>query len=189
MRILVAALLLIVGSTAGAGQHVAAGDEASVRRAIAAWYEELAKKDEGRIRTIVAPGFITSTPHERYIDTGAASLGPRVQTSLAATALKFTYDIETVRIDPNFAKASVWERGYFYAWAAQKTYERTAATVLVLERQERDGRWLILAHQAASAGIPPGKATDPMPDLRDLFYATEGKDRDPAADAREATRF
>ena len=165
---------------------VADGDEAEIRAAVAAWYAELQKKADGRVYRIAAPGFITSSPHYEHVHTGAASAGPRVYISLAATALTFAYDVEHLRIDPNFAKVNVWERGYFYAWAAQKTNERTAATTFILERQEKDGRWLILAHQTSPQGIPPGKHTDPMPDLRDLFYATEGKDRDPDADTRNA---
>ena len=78
--------------------------------------------------------------------------------------------------------------GYFYAWAAQKTYERAASALFIFEKQE-DGRWLILAHQANSQGIPPNKITDPMPDLRGLFYETEGKGRDPEADARNQDKF
>ena len=94
-----------------------------------------------------------------------------------------------MRIDPNFAKVDVWERGYFYAFAAQQTYERAVDTVFILERRQDDGSWLITAHQSGSYGIPPNKITDPMPDLRDLYYATEGKDRDPAADALNAGKF
>lgn len=160
--------------------------EAEIRALIARWYAELQKKEDGHAGSLMAPISIDTSPHYRHIDTGAASLGPRVYTSLAATALQFSYEVERLRIDPNFAKADVWERGFFYAWFAQKTTERAAATTLVLERQEKDGRWLILAHQTSPRGIPPGKKTDPMPDLRDLFYATEGKDRDPDADARNA---
>jgi len=55
--------------------------------------------------------------------------------------------------------------------------------------KQDDGRWLILAHQAHSIGIPPTKRTDPLPDLRDHFYRTQGKDRDPAADARASEKF
>lgn len=166
----------------------AKGDEAEIRAVIATWYAELRKKEKGHPRKITTPGFIDATPHYRHVHTGAASAGPRVYTSLAATALTFTHEIERLRIDASFAKADVWERGYFYAWAAQKTNERAASTTFVLERQEKDGRWLILAHQTGSYGIPPGKHTDPMPDLRAFFYATEGKDRDPEADARNARR-
>jgi hypothetical protein len=68
----------------------------------------------------------------------------------------------------------------------QQTYERAASTTFLLERRESDGAWLILAHQSSGQGIPPNRITDPMPDLRDLFYATEGKHRDPEADARAA---
>ena len=164
----------------------AGSEEAEIRAVIAQWYEELRKRENGRPYKIASPNFIDATPHYRRVQTGAASAGPRLYTSLAATALEFRYEIERVKIDPNFAKVDVWERGYFYAWAAQKTYERAAATVFVLERQDADGRWLILAHQTSPQGSPPGKHTDPMPDLRELFYATEGKDRDAQADARNA---
>ena len=78
---------------------------------------------------------------------------------------------------------------YFYAAAAQVTYERVMDTIFIFERQEKDGRWMILAHQSGSYGIAPGEATNPMPDLRKLYYATKGKDRDPDADARKAKEF
>ncbi|MEZ0242521.1 MAG: hypothetical protein ACAH11_04050 [Sphingomonas sp.] len=168
---------------------MAASSEQAVRATVSRWYEELAKKDGGRVWDIVAPGFIDASPHYEHIDNGSAALGPRVFTSLAATALRFRYEIDAIRIDANFARVQVWERGYFYAWAAQQTYERAAATTFVLERQEKDGRWLILAHQSSSQGVPPTKITDPMPDLRELFYGTEGKDRDPAKDAEAARNF
>lgn len=188
MRAIVAALLVLLSAPAIAEPDTAS-EETAIREVIARWYEELGKSGEGRVSGLTAPRLIDASPHYRHRNTGAASLGPRVYTSLAARALKFTYDIDRVRIDPNFAKVDVWERGYFYAAAAQKTYERAADTTFVLERQEKDGRWLILAHQSSSQGIPPNKITDPMPDLRALYYATEGKDRDPAADAEAAKNF
>lgn len=163
--------------------------EDDVRAVIAAWYGELLEKEKGRHWSLAAPGFIDATPPYDHVDTGARNLGPRIYTSLAARAMKFGYDIDRIRLDPNFAKVQVWERGYFYAWAAQKTYEAGASTTFVLERGEADGRWRILAHQSTSQGIPPNKVTDPMPDLRDLYYSTEGKHRDPAADARSARNF
>jgi len=163
--------------------------QTQIRAAIAEWYKELSKKEEGRVDLIVGQPFFDATRHYRHIDTGAAALGPRVYTSLAARALQFSYDIEFMRIDPNFARVGVWERGYFYAFAAQRTYESAADTDFILERQEKDGQWRIVAYRSGSYGIPPGKETDPMPDLRALFYATEGKDRDPEADAREAAKF
>ena len=85
-------------------------------------------------------------------------------------------------LDPHFARVQVWERGYFYAWAAQQTYERAGSATFVLEKQE-DGRWLVLAHETNTVGIPANRKTEPMPDLRARFYATEGKGRDPVADA------
>lgn len=162
--------------------------EDGIRATIARWYEELARKDEGRPWSLVTPGFIDASPHYDHIDNGSRALGPRVYTSLRAQAVKFAYDIDSIRRDETFAKVRVWERGYFYAWAAQKTYERAAATTFILERGEADGRWRIAAHQSSSQGIPPNKITDPMPDLRAHYYATEGKDRDPAADALRGPR-
>src|SRR5688572_11616219 len=106
--------------------------EDAIRAAIARWYAELAKREDGRMWNLVAPGFIDASPHFDHIDTGSRALGPRVYTSLPAQAVKFAYDIDSIRRDAAFAKVRVWERGYFYAWAAQRTYERGAATIFVL---------------------------------------------------------
>jgi hypothetical protein len=160
--------------------------EEAIRATVERWYDELARREEGRLWDVVAPGFIDASPTYRYLDTGSRARSPIVHTSLPAVALKFSYDVDSIRSDGSFAKVQVWERGYFYAWAAQKTYERAAATTFVLERRDEDGSWRILAHQSSSQGIPPNKLTDPMPDLRALYYATQGKGRDPAADARAA---
>jgi hypothetical protein len=179
---LLALLAMLTALPAAAQSH------APIRETVARWYGELAKRGEGRPYLLTAPGFIDASPHYRHIDNGSAALGPIYYTSLAAKALTFRYDIETIEADARFAKVRVWERGYFYAYAAQTTYENAAATLFVLEKQ-KDGRWLILAHQSSSIGIPPNKVTSPMPDLRDLFYSTEGKGRDPAKDAEAAKRF
>jgi hypothetical protein len=87
VRVLFAALLLIVGSAAIAGEPGAASDEAAIRAVVAAWYEELAKKHEGRPWNLAAPGFIDATPHYRHIDTGAASLGPQCRKVLKRRAV------------------------------------------------------------------------------------------------------
>jgi hypothetical protein len=180
--------LLLLGFAAPAAAQAPAVDGA-IRDVIASWYEQLAKEEEGRVWNLTAPAFIEASPHYRHLNTGARSLGPRYYTSLAAQALKFAWEIDAVRADSSFAKVQVWERAYFYAAAAQQTYERAAATTFVLERRKEDGRWLILAHQSSTLGIPPNKITRPMPDLRALYYATEGKHRDPAADARAVPKF
>ena len=114
--------------------------------------------------------------------------GPWVNNELAARAMKFAYDIDMLVVDQHLAKARVWERGYFFAWAAQTTYENAASTLFVLEKQV-DGEWKILAHEANSIGIPPNKITNPMPDLRDMYYAGPGKGRDPVKDAEAAKQF
>ena len=181
MRILVL-FLVFISSTGAFAQK---SDEEAVRAVIGEWYAELKKGEDGYPRRLVAPDFIDSTPHYTYVDTGSAALGPRIYTSLAVKALRFEYDIERMRIDPNFAKVDVWERGYFYASAAQKTYELAMDTVFILERRENG--WLIAAHQSGGYGIPPNKVTNPMPDLRDLYYETYGGD--PEADALKAGKF
>jgi len=186
MRI-VAFLLGLLAMLAVVPAH-AGTDDAPIRATIARWYAELAKKDEGRVEPLTAPGFIDASPHYDYIDTGSAARGRVQYTSLAATALAFRYDVDSILADTRFAKVRVWERGYFYAWAAQATYERAASTLFVLERHE-DGRWLILAHESNAVGIPPNRVSSPMPDLRAHFYATQGRDRDPVKDAEAAKRF
>ncbi|HEX8307829.1 MAG TPA: hypothetical protein VF645_05355 [Allosphingosinicella sp.] len=161
----------------------------SIRQTLSRWYEELARRDEGRPQALVTPGFIDASPAYYHAGDGSRALGPRVYDSLTARALKFRWEVTSLRRDSSFAKVQVWERGYFYAAAARKTYELAAATTFVLERSEKDGRWLIAAHRSSGQGIPPNRITDPMPDLRALYYSTEGKDRDPAADARAARIF
>jgi hypothetical protein len=172
-----------------------ADDEAKVRDVIAQWYERVGSDQADAPWVLMAPGSIDGgpgyslIPRERPDQQSAAGYsGPRLNNELAAKALKFSYDIDVLKIDSNFAKALVWERGYFYAWAAQQTHENAASTLFILEKQD-DGRWLILAHDARSTGIPPTKITDPMPDLHDLYYSTEGAGRDPEADAKAAKGF
>ena len=177
--------LLILSAPAPAPAQSPA-DEAAIRTTVSRWYEELAKKEDGRYWMLTAPGFIDASPHYRHVNNGSRKLGPRHYTSLSATALKFAWEILSVRADSSFARVQVWERGYFYAAAAQKTYELAASTTFLLERREKDGAWLILAHQSSGQGIPPDRITSPMPDLRALYYATQGKNRDAEADARAA---
>jgi hypothetical protein len=159
-----------------------AEDEAAIRALIGEWYAQNRAGADGNPQPLLAPGAVDASPGYFHIDTGAASLGPIVYNSLAATSLKFSHEITRLVLDARFARAQVWERGYFYAAAPQQTYERAGSAIFVLEKQD-DGRWLILAHQTNTVGIPPNMKTDPMPDLRDLYYATEGKNRDPLADA------
>ena len=64
---------------------------------------------------------------------------------------------------------------------------RVFASLFVLEKQD-DGGWLILVHESHSEGIPPTKATNPMPDLRAQYYAN-CPTCDPEADARKAEEW
>lgn len=186
---------VISASFALAQEPAQASDEAQIRAVISQWYAALQKRGTsaamlGQHGTweLFAPGGIDGGPSDTETNPQSLAMSPTISNELAARALKFAYDIDVLTIDPRFAKAIVWERGYFYAWAAQSTYENAASTLFLFEKQA-DGRWLILAHEAQSIGIPPNKVTDPMPDLKSLFYETRGKGRDPAADAEAGKKF
>lgn len=189
MRAVFAVLFVFLSCSATRAQEPGTdADAAAIRSVLARWYSELRPGGERRQWQLYAPGAIDGGPAETEINPHSRARSPTISNELAAKAMDFTYDVDVLKIDPRFAKAVVWERGYFYAWAAQKTYENAASALFVFERQP-GGHWLILAHQANSIGIPPNKITDPMPDLRERFYKTLGKERDPDADARNAGKF
>jgi hypothetical protein len=182
--LLAALALMLLGGPVQA-QAPVSDDETAIRALIGEWYEAQRAGSEGAPWRLLAPGGIDASPGYSHVDTGAAVLGPRVYHSLAATALRFEHEVTRLVLDPRFARVHVRERGYFYAAAVQRTYERMGSATFVLEKQD-DGRWLVLAHSTEPIGFPPSLATDPMPDLRELYYATEGRNRDPEADARSA---
>lgn len=163
-------------------------DETAIRALLERWYAEHRAGKDGYPRRLQAPGVIDASPGYFHPATQSAAASPAVYNSLAHTAHEFRHEISSLDIDTRYAKARVYERGYSFAWAAQRTYERLGTATFVLEKQD-DGRWLVLAHQTYTMGIPPNLKTDPMPDLRDLFYSTIGKDRDREADALAAGRF
>jgi len=192
MRFIALLVLLFTALPAFAQQP---GDEAKIRAVIADWYQRVGKAEADMPWVLMAPGAINAGPGYDEIPyrapehrSAAAYDGPRINNELASQALKFSYDIDVMKIDAHLAKLRVWERGYFYAWAAQETYENAASALFVLEKQD-NGEWKILAHDAHSEGIPPNKITSPMPDLHDFFYSTLGKGRDPVADAKKAKEF
>jgi hypothetical protein len=138
-------------------------DETAIRALLDEWYVQKRAAHGGNFYRLLAPGAIDASPGFYYVDTGARAIkGPPIHNSRAATALKFSHEITRLVRDARFARVQVWERGYFYAWAAQQTYERAESTTFVLEKQD-DGRWLVLAHQMSSVGIPPNMKTDPCP--------------------------
>jgi len=187
VRSFTAALVLWLGFSTSAMAQTPA-DETAIRAIIADWYGNLTKDKENAPYRLLAPMAIDGGPGVTRLCPNCAAMGPTISNELAARALTFDYEIDRLRIDPNFARVDVWERGYFYAWAAQSTYENAADALFILERQP-DGRWLILAHEANGVGIPPNRITNPMPDLREHFYATEGKNRSPEDDAKNRIRF
>jgi hypothetical protein len=185
----VAACLALLGSHAAHAQTP--DDAAKVRAVIADWYERVGQTPAKTPSVLIAPGGFDAGPGYSVpadLHSGSAAIrGPFLNHELAARAMVFSYDIEQLIVETHLAKARVWERGYFYAWAAQKTYESAASTLFVLEK--RDGKWMILAHNSSSQGIPPNKITDPMPDLRAMHYERCGDACDPAADARKAAEW
>jgi hypothetical protein len=168
-----------------------AEDESAVRAVIANWYERVGKSPADAPWALMAPSSIDNGPGYSVpadLHSGSAAIrGPYLNHELAARAMRFSYDIDVLKVDARLAKAMVWERGYFYAWAAQKTYENAASAMFVLEKQA-NGEWKILAHDANSIGIPPNKITDPMPDLKDLYYQRCGPACDPVEDAKKAAQ-
>ena len=172
-----------------------AEDEAKVRAVIADWYQRVSHRDADSVRLLIAPGGIdggpgfAEMPYQRPELRSAAAYGGRmINNELASKALMFAYDIDLLKLDPHLAKVKVWERGYFYASAAQVTYENAMSAIFILEKQD-NGAWLILAHEAVSLGIPDSKKTIPMPDLHDAYYLRCGSACDPEADAKKAKEF
>jgi hypothetical protein len=165
----VLACILILLAPAAANAP-GAGDEAAIRAVIARWYGELQKGFDRKNWQLYAPMAIDGGPGETETNPDSRARSPTVSNELAARALQFSYDIDVLTIDQRLAKVIVWERGYFYAWANKQTYENAAHAIFVMERQQ-DGRWLILAHQASSVGIPPNKRTDPLPDMKPVWEA------------------
>ena len=179
--------VLMVGLLAASGLSTSAqtpDDETSIRALIDEWYAEHRAGPDGRVSRLLAPGAIDASPGYMYPKSGSATLGKPVYNSLAHRALQFATQITRLTIDPRYARAAVWERGYFYAFAAQQTYENAGAATFVFEKQD-NGKWLVLAHQTYTVGIPPNMNTDPLPDLRDLYYKTHGAGRDTEKDARD----
>lgn len=167
-------------------------DEAAVKAVIGDWYARVGRFKADAPWALMAPGGVDAGPgyaEPADLHSGAAVVrGPYINNELAARAMQFRYDIDVLKVDPRFAKAIVWERGYFFAAAAQKTYEMAASTTFLFEKQD-NGAWKILLHDAKSIGIPDSKKTEPMPDLRGLYYQRCGAACDPAADAKKATEF
>jgi hypothetical protein len=193
MRLLAVLILIVFSHLPALAQTP--DDEAKVRALIADWYQRVGHAEADAPFVLMAPGAIDDGPGYAQIPlaplgqaSAAAYSGPRINNELAAKALTFSYDIDVLKLEAHLAKAMVWERGYFYAWAAQQTYENAAAAMFVLEKQA-DGRWLILAHRANPEGIPPNKITSPMPDLRAFYYQQCGPRCDPVADAKKAKDF
>jgi hypothetical protein len=192
MRKLIVILFALLAANPALAQSP--DDETKIRAVIAEWYKRVGQPEAKAVWALMAPngvdggpGYAEIPPIAREKLSAAAYSGPLINNELASKALRFAYDIDRLVVNANLAKADVWERGYFYAWSAQKTYELAADAMFVLEKQP-NGEWLILAHRATSQGIPPNRITSPMPDLRADYYAA-CPTCDPVADAQKAREW
>ncbi len=193
MRFAVLSALAMIAAMPAVAQ--APDDDAKVRAVVAAWYEHVADPKAKPPYRLMAPGGVDAGPGYAEIPyippekrSAAAYNGPTINNEMVARAMRFSYEIDRIVLNPDLAKVDVWERGYFYASAAQKTYELAVNTMFVLEKRP-DGAWKILLHEGHSEGIPPNKITNPMPDLRAEYYAKCGAACDPVADAKKAKEF
>lgn len=184
-------LLVVIGFAMPAFAQTAE-DDTKVRALIADWFVRVGQVVADAPWSLMAPGAIDAGPGYAEIyelpeksRSGAGFVGPVINNELASKALKFEYDIDLLKLDPRFAKAVVSERGYFYAPAAQATYQIANSTIFLFEKMD-DGRWLILAHEAKWNGIPSDTS---MPDLRDTYYLRCGAACDSEADAKKAKEF
>ena len=127
------ALILLTLSASAPAFAQTSDDEAKVRLVIAEWYERVGHAEARQPWMLMAPGGIDAGPgyaeipyQPREERSAAAYSGPRINHEMAAQAMAFAYDIDRLILNEDLAKVDVWERGYFYAAAAQKTYERAA---------------------------------------------------------------
>ena len=189
------ALTVLALATAAPAAAQAPDDEGKILAVIAEWYERVGHAEARQPYVLMAPGGINAGPGYAEIPyrrpeerSAAAYSGPFINNELASKAMRFSYDIDRLILNKDLARVDVWERGYFYASAAQKTYELAVDAMFVMQKMDT-GAWKILAHEATSQGIPPNKITNPMPDLRDEYYARCGAACDPVADAKKASEF
>ena len=194
MRTVIHRLILSLAALLSAGPALAedAEDAAAVRAVIADWYARVREPNPNAPWSLMAPAVVNAGPGYSVpadLHSGSAAIrGPYLNHELSARAMQFSYEIDLLKLDPRFARAMVWERGYFSASAAQKTYENAASTLFVLEKPD-NGSWKILLHDANAIGIPLHKITDPTPDLRDLCYSRCGPACDPVVDAKKASQW
>ncbi len=127
------ALILLTLSASAPAFAQTSDDEAKVRVVIAEWFERVGHAEARQPWVLMAPGGIDSGPgyaeipyQPREQRSAAAYSGPRINHETAAQAMAFAFDIDQPILNADLAKVDVWERGYFYAAAAQKTYERAA---------------------------------------------------------------
>jgi hypothetical protein len=143
--------------------------EDEVNAFIAQWYAELRKGEEAHIYPLMAPvGAVLPTicpdrcgPQPRVMK---IKKGPPFPHLLAARAQQFAYEIRDARVEQTLARVDVWERGWFWAWATQQTYENAALATFYLEKRDGQG-WKVALYRSDSSAVHPKHKNDPMPDL------------------------
>ncbi len=143
--------------------------EDEVRTFIANWYDELRKGDEARVYPLLASqGAVlpVSCPDQCGPQPRAMKIQkvPPFPHLLATRAQQFAYEIRHARVEQTLARVDVWERGWFWAWAAKTTYESAASASFYLENLNGSG-WKIALYRSDSRAIHPKHKDDPLPDL------------------------
>ena len=162
-RVVVFLVLVVVSRPA-----IAQTAEDDVHAFIAQWYAELRKGEEARIYPLMAPvGAVLPTicpnrcgPRPRVMK---IEKGPPFPHLLAVRAQQFAYEIRDSRVEQTLARVDVWERGWFWAWAAQQTYENAASATFYLEK--REDQWKVALYRSDLRAVHPSHKNDPMPDL------------------------
>jgi hypothetical protein len=144
-------------------------DEADVRALIGAWYDELRKGRDGHRWKYLAPSAMLLPrycpdrcgPQPRALKLDEL-FRPRYLVELSE---KFAFEIERLKIEGTLARVDIWERGWRYAWAAERTTENAAVALFILEKRPGED-WKILVYNSESRALRPQDRDKPMPDLK-----------------------
>jgi hypothetical protein len=176
MRTFIHRVILSLAALLSAGPALAedAEDAAAVRAVIADWYARVREPNPNAPWSLMAPAGVNAGPGysvPAYLHSGSAAIRrPYLNHELSARAMQFSYGIDLLKLDPRFAKAMVWERGYFSASAAQKTCESAVSTLFVLEKPTTDRGKSCCTMRTRSAFPPQDNRPDARP-ARPLLFA------------------
>ena len=146
-----------------------AADDGAVLSLISQWYQELRKGRAGRRLQLMAPGaelLPRRCPDRCGPQPRALSPLERIAYPhyLAERAQEFTYEVERLTVEATLARVDVWERGFDYAPALEKTTQSAADAVFILEKREGEG-WKVLLYRSLVRAVRAKDKDAPLPDL------------------------